>query len=239
MQHIQDKDLDQLFKHAFTDAESPVPTNGWAAIAEKMDQPKKRKLPVFWLAAVSMGALLTITLLFTKEEKIKLHATQIAIATDVSTKIDAPEVAQEQVEIRETKRVISDVHLSEPTQELAIVEEKPVPHSTPTIESETMIAQATTKSQPTAEVNKKLEQSTPVEEVVYAQVEPTPINNDAIEEADVPTRGIRNVGDLVNLVVGKVDKREKKILRFNTNDDESSLIGFNIGFLKFNSKKHN
>ena len=50
-------------------------------------------------------------------------------------------------------------------------------------------------------------------------------------------KGIRNVGDLVNFVVDKVDKRDKKLLHFNTDeDDNSSLVGINIGFLKLNKK---
>lgn len=50
-------------------------------------------------------------------------------------------------------------------------------------------------------------------------------------------KGIRNVGDLVNYVVNKVDKRGEKFLQFKTEDDNSSLIAINIGILKFNKKK--
>ena len=51
-------------------------------------------------------------------------------------------------------------------------------------------------------------------------------------------RGIRNMGDLINFVVDKVDKREDKLIRFDTDDDNSSLIGINIGMIKFSKKKH-
>ena len=52
-------------------------------------------------------------------------------------------------------------------------------------------------------------------------------------------RGIRNIGDLVNYVVNKLDKREEKMLKFETNDDESSLIGINIGMIRFSRKDKN
>jgi hypothetical protein len=50
---------------------------------------------------------------------------------------------------------------------------------------------------------------------------------------------IRNAGDLVNFVVDKIDRREQKIVAFNTDDDDnSSLVALNIGPFRFNSKKH-
>ena len=46
------------------------------------------------------------------------------------------------------------------------------------------------------------------------------------------------MGDLINFVVDKVDKREDKLIRFDTDDDNSSLIGINIGMIRFSKKKH-
>lgn len=44
---------------------------------------------------------------------------------------------------------------------------------------------------------------------------------------------IRNFGDLVNVVVAKVDKRKDKIIEFtNTDDDEANITGVNLGILK-------
>lgn len=62
------------------------------------------------------------------------------------------------------------------------------------------------------------------------------VTNENDEAAD--RKGIRNVGDLINFVVDKVDKREEKFLKFKTDDDDnSSLIGINIGMLKFSKRK--
>jgi hypothetical protein len=76
---------------------------------------------------------------------------------------------------------------------------------------------------------------------VIAQLAPKQnMESDVISENDniSQRKGIRNVGDLVNFVVDKVDKREKKLVRFNTDDDDnSSIVGINIGFLKFNKKR--
>lgn len=45
--------------------------------------------------------------------------------------------------------------------------------------------------------------------------------------------GIRSLGDLINVVVARVDKRENKIIEFtNTTDDEAELTGLNLGIVR-------
>ena len=64
-------------------------------------------------------------------------------------------------------------------------------------------------------------------------------DQELIETEGRERKGIRNVGDVINFVVDKLDKREKKLIQFKTDDDDnSSLIAVNIGILKFNSKKN-
>jgi len=74
--------------------------------------------------------------------------------------------------------------------------------------------------------------------IVMAQVTPPAESAFISETASMPERkNIRNVGDLVNYVVDKVDKRDKKLLRFTTDeDDNSSIVGINIGFLRLNKR---
>lgn len=46
-------------------------------------------------------------------------------------------------------------------------------------------------------------------------------------------RGIRSLGDLINVVVSTVDKRKDKIVEFsNTEDDESIISGINLGIIR-------
>jgi hypothetical protein len=44
---------------------------------------------------------------------------------------------------------------------------------------------------------------------------------------------IRSLGDLINVVVAKVDKRKDKIIEFTDTDDESNITGVNLGIIKF------
>ena len=57
-------------------------------------------------------------------------------------------------------------------------------------------------------------------------------------ETRTENKGIRNMGDLINYVVDKVDKSDEKIIQFKTEDDNSSLVALNIGIIRFNTKKH-
>ena len=81
--------------------------------------------------------------------------------------------------------------------------------------------------------------TTPREPVMVGLPETTQQDVRMGESTVLPERkGISNVGDLVNFVVDKIDKREEKLLQFNTNDDDqSSLVSINIGIIKLNTKQ--
>ncbi|MNQ93554.1 hypothetical protein D3C85_1090260 [compost metagenome] len=82
----------------------------------------------------------------------------------------------------------------------------------------------------------------PPTDIVIAKVDPPEVqkqDNEITETEGRERRGIRNVGDVINFVVDKLDKREKKIIQFRTDDDDnSSLIAVNIGILQFNPKRN-
>lgn len=48
---------------------------------------------------------------------------------------------------------------------------------------------------------------------------------------------VKNLGDLVNLVIAKVDKREDKIIEFDKHDQEANITGINLGIVKIKREK--
>jgi hypothetical protein len=58
-------------------------------------------------------------------------------------------------------------------------------------------------------------------------------------KAPVKKHGIRTFGDLINVVVAKVDKRPDKVIHFSDSDDdeESNITGINLGFVKVKKEK--
>ncbi|RYE28502.1 MAG: hypothetical protein EOP42_16695 [Sphingobacteriaceae bacterium] len=55
----------------------------------------------------------------------------------------------------------------------------------------------------------------------------------------VKHKHIRSFGDVVNLVMAKVDKREDKLIQFTDTDDgdESTVTGINLGIINIKKEK--
>src|SRR5690606_33711054 len=77
MQHMPDKDFDQLFKDSFVDAEVQPSADLWGNIAEQLEPKKKRTFPVFWMAAASVVAIASVMLFTQDSEKIYLQGATV------------------------------------------------------------------------------------------------------------------------------------------------------------------
>jgi hypothetical protein len=73
------------------------------------------------------------------------------------------------------------------------------------------------------------------------EVKLSPITASAAQDLPVKTtaaaqpkkRRIRSFGDLINVVVSKVDKRKDKLIEFSSKDDDESLVtGINLGIIR-------
>jgi hypothetical protein len=241
---MQDKEFDQLFKDRFEEAEVQPSANLWGNIAEELEPQRKRSLPVYWWSAAAAVVLvaLTIGLLNPKTEKIRLQSSTL-VADRLVPAADTLTAAAYNAAVAKAAGIADAV---EPDT------------STPLIIAPRLSAEDEknnlTAMQPSARIvhpnNKPQEIITAVKELPK---EKEPANNVAIASADLPAensadvvteaapqehRGIRNVGDLVNFVVNKVDKRENKLVQFDTDDDNSSLVSLNLGIIRF-SKRSN
>lgn len=248
MPQMQDKQLDELFRNSFADAEIEPSADLWANIEEKLAPKKKKVFPVFWLAAASVIVVLTAALVFQKEEKIQLRgkANLVAQKINENTKVA---VSTDAVDVNKRNKVLIGVtknNLTSAVSKTSIkVIEKEVVESN--LKKLDIAMQPSDQNQhlPIKLTDVKPLDVLPKEEaivdkqIMYAAAYVKKDNSsNVIGEADARNkRGIENVGDLVNLVVDRVDKRDKKLIQFSTDDDDnSSIIGINIGILKFNKK---
>lgn len=241
MQHMPDKEFDQLFRDKFEDAEIEPSANLWAKIEEQLEPKKKSVLPIYWMAAASVAVAITALLVFQKTDKIQLRADDKFVSNvEAVEKVVLPAVAED------TKLETTTVStVNEPKSFVAKVAVKEV------VEDKSINMQLA--MQPTQDIERlPIKQQevmplsiVPIKEtivenpIVIAQVTPKDIETNVISETDnlSERKGIRNVGDLINFVVDKVDKRDKKFVKFNTDDDDnSSIVALNIGFLKLNKK---
>ena len=242
---MPDKEFDQLFRDKFSDAEIEPSANLWANIEQQLAPKRKRTFPIYWMAAASVVVAITAMLVFQKNEKIQLRGTDtIADVTVSDIKTDVADENSSSTNLPAKTFVAAEGNVaSKKVSLINDVDNKVVKENAKNIE-EAMQPMLADNRLPIKQQEVKPLDVTPIKEatvetpIVYAQVLPEEdLNENAISESGVERKGIRNVGDLVNFVVDKVDKRDKKLLRFNTDDDDnSSIVGINIGFLKFNKK---
>jgi len=266
---MQDKEFDELFRNRFDTAEIEPSVNLWSNIEEKLVVKRKRVFPVYWSAAAAIAAAVTVGVLFQKTDKMQSGTTaaitaqsgkEIASTEKDNTIISSDENSDNFSPIKKEvvkERIASLQHNIEmmgrdADQNTAVIpvtdkatEKKDLLAMQPSVVISHLEYRETKVKQETVKLPKTL--TPPVEEVMLASadvaadpVNGTDNNDEALDENKrTESRGIRNMGDLINYVVDKVDKREEKFIQFKTDeDDNSSLIGLNIGMFKFSQKKH-
>ena len=239
---MQDKEFDQLMRDKFEEAEIAPSAGLWANIDQELSPKRKRVLPVYRIAAVI--SIITVGIFFyTREDKNAVHQLALKPALPAVKSItDAHKAPVHAAALQViAKTTVGRIKVN--------TQKEVVPVVTTVREKKDLTAM-----QPLALNNRpddtklKIKQDkislpkpavTAEEETVLAITNASTLSKDEVinENEEAAPRGIRNIGDLVNYVVDKVDKREEKVIQFKTEDDNSSLIAINIGMFKFNQRK--
>lgn len=239
MQAMQDKDFDRLFKDKFEGAEIQPSSNLWAKIDRELVPEKKRSFPMYRVAAAVLAGVVGIALLTTKTEKLQLHG-HTMVNENAVEQMTRPAASGQESALQSTRGGTESAPLvlaakSNPERLVA-------KNNALTLPSKEAVNLRTIKTSSPAPVEEVLVQQPVAEqvEVVTASADVPEHQDEIVEEAEnKPRKGIRNAGDVINFLVDKFDKREKKIIQFKTDDDDnSSLIAVNIGILKFNPKRN-
>ncbi|WP_426325733.1 hypothetical protein [Pedobacter sp. R-06] len=249
MQPIRDKDFDQLFKDAFADAEVAPYRDLWSSIESEITPKKKRIIPIYWLSAAAVLLIATVGVLVYQQqdttdgdkrlanntiEKSK-PAVRVQAIKDSSTTIVAPvENIAPALPVR--PKAVSAIAKTKVKQDIKPAVEQPRIVTAPEMQKqETIIAKV---EEPKKDIKTKIEEAIlqPKEEIVTAVVATPVKTDDPVNENEQSNKGIRNVGDVVNLIVNKMDKRKDKLIQFRTDDDDSSLASINIGPFKIGKR---
>lgn len=249
MQPIQDKDFDQLFKNAFEDAEITPSRDLWSNIESDIEPKKKRIIPVYWLSAAAVLLITTVGFLVYQQQEVKPKQFANNVEPKVMKPVNEIQLVQDTTETatvptEKLEQVLPNALKPEEVVAKTTVKEniKPVEKhkliTAPEMQKqETMIAQV---AQPKEDIKAKIEDAVSKvnEETVLASTA-TVVKTDEVigDDNQAESKGIRNVGDVVNLIVNKVDKRKDKFIQFRTDDDDSSLSSINIGPFKFGKKR--
>ncbi|MEH3112932.1 hypothetical protein [Pedobacter terrae] len=248
MQPIRDKDFDQLFKDAFADAEVIPSRDLWSNIESEIAPKKKRIIPIYWLSAAAILLIATIGILIYQQQNATIAGKKLVSNAIKNTKPEVEEsIAKDTAgTIRENvepvlpvePKAVSAVAKTDVKKEIkptVLKEKKSIVTAPEMLKEETLIAKV---EEPKKDLKTKIEEAIlqPKEEVITAAVT-TPVKTDEPVNDNEQSKGIRNVGDVVNLIVNKMDKRKDKLIQFRTDDDDSSLSSINIGPFKFGKRK--
>jgi len=230
MQNIQDNEFDRLFKDKFAEAEITPPLNLWDKIDTQLSVKPKRAFPVYWMAAALAIAAVSLALLFPIQEQD--HKVSLAATTATAPVINAlPEVAAS--EAAKQKEIPLQIVSKPKTLKKDLVSLQPLALNPQPYGNDITVKQE--------RLGLPMSVSSAADTLVLASINDIKQPVDQVigeNETRTENKGIRNMGDLINYVVDKVDKSDEKIIQFKTEDDNSSLVALNIGIIRFNTKKH-
>ncbi|HZY38020.1 MAG TPA: hypothetical protein VFE53_15290 [Mucilaginibacter sp.] len=254
---MQDKELDEVFRSKLDGFETEPSANVWPGISDELDSKNRRKTLVPWLSiAASIVVLAGVGLFFipkkantgTKPEgKNPITViTHPAIKTPpVATQYQVPGGANTPVKLKHEPEIarLENKHAIN-TGTVKAVDTVKEPAKTIINDDHQMIANIQAKSTPpikpvVPDVAVKLAANPTIDQSTGLAVKPDKLaaQNLADNKKDsvlVKRRHkIRNFGDLVNLVVDKLDKRQDKVIQFADDEDgDSHLTGVNLGIVK-------
>lgn len=253
---MQDKEFDQFFKDKLGETEVKPPAMLWAKVDAQLAPvvPKKR-FPMLWMAAAVAVVALSAGLLFNQQEATEVQGQAVAVSKKPIGETAPVSADTEPVVVQAPVTATSESALS-PVEKQTVVSKVASAPVKKQVKKEWLAMQPSGQDKHLVISQKEVKQPAH-ETILIADMEPalaivtpnedTMVGVQEIQEQDalaneynaVPEKkGINNVGDLVNFVVDKIDKREEKFLQFNPNDDDqSSLVSINIGIIKLNTKQ--
>lgn len=260
---MSDKEFDQLFNAKLADLEIEPSAELWGKIVPEIPGGKgKSGLAPMMSIAATLVILLTAGLLFMpRTQKLALHGKydpQQTINEPVAAVTQQPSVAEDMLDVApEQQRV------AEHPQTLAVVKHPTVskvgnkvvdPVISNPVDTMQNIAHVKpmTIVKPDHQDNPVIKASIPTNTIANVAPKADQLINPAkaiamnpqetkSQEA-VKKKKIHSLGDLLNVVIAKVDKRDKKIIQFasSSDDDDDDLLnvtGINLGPIKV--KKQN
>lgn len=261
---MQDKEFDDLFRTKLDNLEMEPSAQVWANIDTELSGKKRKSIfPVLSIAASVIILIAAAIIFIPKKEVVKPGHGKSNLVINHSKQNIVKPTGQEPTnpiikkEIQPEKAIaINSVAalqhhakktetITKPTEQPAPVIEKQEPIK---VEEPQLIASASSK-QPDIISHEVPDNATPLTikqaaindapepetKTALASAQPTSTKQD---KPVVKRRGIHNFGDLVNIVVAKVDKRKDKVIEFtDTDDDESTITAVNVGPVKIKKDK--
>ena len=256
--NMQDKEFDDLFRSKLGKIEVQPSAEVWQNIDAELSGRKRKSIFPMLSIAASVLVLLTAGILFiSKKGVVKPGKPDSNVVAKTNLSVVKPENIQP-VNSSEKQQELTAVEI--PVKQTAKVNQPKI--KTNAIERKEQVNSSIAKTEIVKPDNQSLMASTgtpkQIEAIKQEPIELTEAtstttklaeNNGDISLPDQPVlvanqpakttkpvvkkRGVRSFGDIVNLVVAKVDKRKDKLIQFSDSDgDESMVSAVHLGALK-------
>lgn len=252
-----DKELDELFNAKLNNLEVVPDDMVWDNISDKLNGNSKKKsiIPILSIAATLL-IMLSVGLFW-------LRPNGELVKKPISQK-----VVKLKVKAAEPEKVQSGITVEQKDILLLSAKNKAVKEASPKKERKAFGLKLKLQPQPGLDESLKevIAQNKPQEQQlstipahvaivpdasVALKIQPAEMGEETVKPGQVlaastkpkaiiaKRKGIRNMGDLVNLVMAKVDKRQDKLIEFTDNDDgdESNITGINLGIITIKKEK--
>jgi len=253
---MQDKEFDNVFSTKLDNFEVEPSKAVWQGINDGLGNNSRKKVLPFLGIAASIIVLIAAGIVFftqrttvvkSRAGKDRVAVNHAAKMTPATTTIQ-PQHTSVQASAIAAATVVKPKHI-EKTNIVSVPSKQAVPtqQQTPVQpQQQQVLASATLPKTdvvtPAAIDTAKMIAAVPVAHPQAdkpAAIASTVSTGEKIAEAQpVKKHHLRSFGDILNVVIATVDKRKDKVIEFsNTDDDESTITGINLGIIKI--KKQN
>ncbi len=257
---MQDNEFDELFRSKLDDFElKPLP-HVWSNIdAELKTGRKKNVLAPFLSVAASIIVLVAAGVLFVPKKTLVITGAAVAnnnVKTSVPGKPDIKKSISKQTvtpnlkgktvaatkssSINYTKGVnlLKSAQFDKKTEEKAATEKGEQSSTTSLYDNpKELIKPAVDREEPEIAVTQTVEIANSfITKPVQMRSQLTGVNKTELPSVK-PKYKMHSLGDLINAVVAKVDKRKDKFIEFTDKDEESLITGVNLGIIKIKKEE--
>jgi len=250
---MQDKEFDELFRAKLDGFEAEPSANVWPGIADELDSNKRRKTLGAWVSiAASILVLAGVGLFFIPKktntgtkpaENNPIAATTQPIAKPQPPQ--APGAANNPVKLKHRTEIArAQSRHGVNIGEAKTIDTTPVSAIKTAADDHPFITNIPTKTAaptkavvPDVAVQLAVNQS--IDQLPGQSLKPDKLGSQNLADSKKDSvlakrkHRIHNFGDLVNLVVDKLDKRQDKVVQFADDEDgDSHLTGVNLGIVK-------
>lgn len=258
---MQDKELDRLFQQKLDDLEIQPSAHVWQGINAELNTGRRKVILLPWLSAAA-GVILLITagILFIPKQAVKhndrpteivktrqpvkqpVTVVPVVPSTAAQNKVPANPVIAPVNIIAHVNKAKTKSNLTPSVQQPLTPAQLPVTaHTDEPLLASTPAADypvvKTSAPDTTTQISLKsaIINSEKVQPVLIAQL---PSHSAPVAAKPVRKHRIRSLGDVFNVVIAAVDKRKDKVIEFsNTDEDDATITGLNLGFIKVKKEK--